>query len=488
MKRSLIFGIALVVAGAWSGGSASAQDKAVSPKAVQRLNRAPVNHEILQVKIPRPTQTKLANGLTVLLLERHKVPTVNFDLWINTGSLDDPKEMPGLARFTVDMLREGTARRSSSQIASEIDTLGAQLRTDVEFGSTYSEVSTSGFAENAAQLLDLLSDMMLNPAFPGDELEKYKTRQLSDLEQQRSDPDFLSHERLFRALYGNSPAAEIAPTAASVNGVKADDLKKFHAQHYVPGRAMLGVVGDFDSKQMLALVEKYFGAAKGTNEKPASNSLAAAPGAFKIYLVDRPDSVQTNILAGELGVPRNNPDYIALRVMNRVLGEGTSARLFMNLREEKGYTYGAYSAFEADTYARPIIANTEVRNAVTDGSVHEILGELKRLREEPVPDAELDDSRRAIVAGFALSLESSRELLDMWMRAKHSGLPDDYWDRYPAEIAKVDAAAVQRVSRKYLDAEHLQLVCVGNGKEIRSALEKYGPVEVYDINGKRVAQ
>jgi zinc protease len=465
-----------------------AQDKAVSSKSVKRLNRAPVNHDVLKVNLPRPTQSKLPNGLTVLLLERHKTPTVNLALWVGTGSLEDPKDLPGLAKFTADMLREGTDRRSSAQIATEVDSLGARLATESEFGSTYTSVTASGFAENADQILDLVSDVALHASFPGDELEKYKNRQLSDLEQQRSDPDFLSHERLFAALYGNSPAAVVSATPASVKAATVEQLKQFHDQNYLPNNSMLGIAGDFDSKQILALIQKYFGGWKqGTAKNPSLNIASSAPG-FKIFLVDRPDSVQTNILAGELAVPRNNPDFIPLRVMNRVLGEGTSARLFMNLREEKGYTYGAYSGFASDTYPRPIIANTEVRNAVTDGSMHELLGELKRLREEPVPTPELDDAHRAIAASFALSLESNRELLDMWMRAKHNGLPDDYWDRYPAEIAEVDAAAVQRVAGKYLAQDRLQVVCVGSSKDVGKDLAKYGPVETYDSDGKRLGK
>jgi zinc protease len=490
-RRSTAFG-ALILSAFMFTASATAQDvpqdKGVSAKATRRLNRAPVNRELLQVKLPKPTEVKLSNGLTVLVLERHKVPTVNAALWVNAGSLDDPKALPGLAKFTADMLQEGTSHRSSAQLASEVDALGANLKSDVDFGSTYSEVTVSGFAENADKLLELMSDEVLNPTFPSDELEKYKTRQLSDLEQQRADPSFLSQERLFRALYGDSPAAVVSATPASVKSVSPEQLKSFHARHYLPNNAMLGVVGDFDAKQMVTLIEKHFGTWKQQPYTAPKITLPAAPAAFKIFLVDRPDSVQTNILAGELAVPRNHPDFIPLRVMNRVLGEGTSARLFMNLREDKGYTYGAYSEFASDTYPRPIIANTEVRTAVTDGSMHELLGELKRMREEPVPEPELDDARRAIVAAFALSLERSSELLDMWMRVKHNGLTYDYWDRYPAEVAKTDSAAVQRVAKKYLDQTRLQVVCVGTGKEVKSTLEKYGPVEVYDADGKRMAQ
>lgn len=463
------------------------QDKGTSVKAVQRLNRAPVNREVLQVKLPRPTTIKLPNGLTVLLLERHKVPIVNFSLWIGTGSLDDPKDQPGLAKFTADMLREGTARRSSAQLSSEIDAMGGTLNAVSQFGETYTQVNASGFSENADKVLDLVTDIVLNPTFPADELDKYKKRQLAELEEQRSEPGFLGEERLYRALYGSSPAAVVSPTPASIQAVTAEQLKQFHDQHYAPNISLLGVAGDFDSKQMTTQIEKYFGGwkqQKTATAVPASGSSASS----RIYLVDRPDSVQTNIVAGELAVPRNSPDYLPLRVMNRVLGEGTTGRLFMNLREDKGYTYGAYSSYDADTYARPLIANTEVRTAVTDGSMHELLGEIKRLREEPVPNGELDDARRAIVASFALSLERQTELLHLWMRVKHNGLPEDYWDRYPADIAKVDAAAIQRVAVKYLDPQHLQVVCVGSGKEIKDVLAKYGAVEVYDADGKKMAQ
>jgi predicted Zn-dependent peptidase len=293
---------------------------------------------------------------------------------------------------------------------------------------------------------------------------------------------------MYRALYGSYPAAITSPTPASVGALTADELRQFHDRYYVPVNALLGVIGDFDSKQMIALLEKYLG---GWKNKPYTAPVLGpmpAPAPFKIYQVDRPDSVQTNILAGELTVPRNSPDYIPLRVMNKVLGEGATGRLFLNLREEKGYTYGAYSFVAADTYPRPLLANTEVRTAVTDGSMHEMMGEFKRMREEIVPEGELEDAKRSIIAGFALSLEHDRELIELWMRVKHNDLPVDYWDRYPQEVTKVGADGVQRAAKKFLDPARMQVVCVGAGKDIKDVLTKYGPVEVYDVDGKKVSK
>ena len=172
---------------------------------------------------------------------------------------------------------------------------------------------------------------------------------------------------------------------------------------------------------------------------------------------------------------------------NRVLGGGPSARLFLHLREENGYTYGAYSYFSADVYRGAWRATTEVRNAVTDGSMQELMAEFKRIRTERVPDAELDDARRAIVAGFALSLEQPARLLDLYMTAKYYHLPEDYWDRYPrTDRESHPRGRVEQAAKKYVDLGHLQFVCVGDAKEIKEILKKYGPLEVYDAEGKRL--
>lgn len=487
MKRNR-FLLALIVSVLSLELMAGAQEssKSVPITAVQRLNRAPVNKQVLQVTLPKPQEFHLPNGLTVLVLERHELPTVDFALWIKSGALQDPKDLPGLAQFTADMMREGTTHRNSAQLASEIDAIGAAINPSAAFGSSHSQVVASGLVENTDKLLDLMSDMVINPTFPQDELAKYKARQLADLEQERASPDFLGMERFHRVLYRDFPAAVIAPTPASVKAVSSEQLKQFHEQYYVPNNAILGVAGDVQSKQVMALIEKYFGTWK---KQPVSEpKLAAlpAPAPAKVYLVDRPGSVQTDIVAGNFALRRTDPDFIPLRVMNRILGEGATGRLFLNLREEKGYTYGAYSYYTADTYPGTFIAETQVRNAVTDGSMHELMGELKRIRDEAVKESDLEDARHAIVASFALSLEHPATLLNYWMTSKYFGLPQDYWDRYPEEVTKVTPEVVQRVARKYVDLSHLQVVCVGDGKQIKDVLSKYGTVEVYDTNGNPV--
>ncbi len=420
------------------------------------------------------------------MLEQHKLPTVTLALWVKTGALADPKDLPGLAHFTAGMLREGTTHRTSAQLAADVDDLGASLSASANFGSSVSIVSASGLVENVDRILELTSDVVLNPTFPSDELEKYKRRQLAELEQERSSPEFLGREKFHQVLYRDFPAAVVSPTPDSVKGVTPEQLKHFHDQYYAPDNAILGVAGDAKPNEIVALIQKHFSEWKGRTVTPPNFGTVPPPAPSKIYLVDRPKSVQTNIVVGDYALRRTDPDFIPLTVMNRVLGGGPSARLFLNLREEKGYTYGVYSFFNSDVYRGPWEATTEVRNNVTDGSMHELMAEFHRIRETKVPDNELDDARRSIVARFALSLEQPEGLLNSWMTVKYYNLPQDYWDRYPEQVSRVSPEVVLATARKYVDLDHLQIVCVGDAKQIKSVLAKYGAVEVYSVEGKRL--
>jgi zinc protease len=394
--------------------------------------------------------------------------------------------MPGLASFTADLLREGTAKRNSAQIATDLDELGSTFNADAPFGSNLTMVQTSGLSQSADKLMDLMSDIVLNPSFPADELQKYQRQEGARLVQQRSSPVFLARERLARAIYRDFPASVQSATPDSLKKAAPEALKSFHDKYYAPNNAILAVAGDVTVAQAKELVAKYFGGWKNHAIEGAGFGTVGAPAAAKVYLVDRPGSVQSNILAGGLSLRRSDPDFIPLAVTNRILGGGGASRLFANLREEKGYTYGAYSRVSSDVYPGTFMANTEVRNAVTDGSLHELMYEFKRLRDEKVPQAELDNAKRSIVSNFALSVENTQGVVTNWMLVKYFGLPNDYWDRYSDEVAKVNADTVQRIARKYVDLDHLQVVVVGDAKEVHDAVAKYGTVEVFDAEGKAV--
>jgi zinc protease len=468
-----------------SPAAATAQDKSAPLSTVQRLNRAPVNKDVLRVQLPRPGVEKLPNGLTLVLLEDHKLPTVAFTMWIRPGQLADPKDAPGLASFTAGMLREGTERRTSAQIAADVDQLGATLDASSRFGSSYTTVNASGLINDAPQILDLMSDIVLHPAFSADELGKYKQREGASLEERLANPNFLGQQAFRRVLYGDTAMAITSPTKEFIEKVTAEDLKHFHAQHFVPGNTILGVTGDFKSGEMRALVEKYLGSWKGAAEAPLSFPATVSPQATKITLVDRPDSVQTYIAGGNRGIRRVDPEYYGLVVMNQIVGGGPQARLFLDLREEHSLTYGAYSRFNADIYPGDWSGFAPVRTKVTGDAMDRFLFEYKRINNEPVAQSELDDAHRAIIANFALSLEQPAQLLNDWLTVEHYGLPMDYWDKYPDRIGGIDAAGVQAAAKKFVDLNHMQWIAVGDRKQIQDTLAKYGPVTVVDVTGKQ---
>ncbi|MGA7920674.1 MAG: pitrilysin family protein [Candidatus Acidiferrales bacterium] len=463
---------------------AQAQDKGTALSQVQRLNRAPVSKDILRVQLPRPTVVKLSNGLTLVLEEDHKLPTVAFTMWIRPGQLADPDDLPGLASFTAGMLREGTEKRTSEQIANEVDSLGATLEASSRFGSSYTIVTASGLIVDASKILDLMSDVTLHPKFPADELAKFKQSEEAGLEQRLANPQFLATRQFKQVVYGDTPMAIASPTKESIAKVTGEDLKKFHDSHYLPGNTILGVTGDFKAAEMQNLIEKYFNVWSGGEEPQAKFAGDGTPRPSKITLVDRPGSVQTFIIAGDRTIRRTDPQYYELVVMNQVEGGGPQARLFLDLREEHSLTYGAYSRVNTEIYPGDWQAFSPVRTPVTGEAMDRFIYEFKKINNEPAPQSEIDEAHRAIIANFALSLEQPGQILNDWLTVEYFGLPVDYWDKYPDEIAAIDAAGVQASAKKFVDLDHAQWICVGDRKQIEDVLKKYGPLSVVDVTGK----
>jgi zinc protease len=465
-----------------------AQETIHSPNVVERKNRAPVSREVLQVKLPRPIEAKLKNGLTVLILEDRRAPFVTLQLYLNgAGALFETREMAGLANATAVMLNEGTRSRSSVQIAEETDRLGAALSAGSSFGSPEAVVSASGLSDNFDDWFELFADVLLQPSFPADELEKFKQRQRAQLREQRSSSGFLLGERFNRAVYGDHPAAQVSTTPESLDKLSRASLVEWHRQRYAPQNAVLGIAGDVRVKELIAKLEKRLAGWKQTSMKQAMPSNPAAIKSRRVLLVDRPNSVQTSLALGNIAIERRSPDYMPMVVMNYVLGGGASSRLFLNLREEKGYTYGVYSDFSALRYPGPWRAGGNMRTEATEGALVEFFNEIRRIRDEKVTADELESSKRAIVASFALSLEQPSRVLSFAITSKLYGFPPDYWDSYPAKIMAVTADDVQRVARAYLNPDALQLVAVGDAGRIKATLEKYGSVEVFDAAGTRAA-
>ena len=476
--------VVLLSAAAVAQRSGAPQQQGQSIKGADIKGRAPVNKEILRVTLPKGEEATLPNGLRIVLLESHRVPTFTMQMVVLSGGLTDPADYHGLASFTASLLREGTATRKSKDIAEQTDTIGATLSAGSGLAGFTSTVTTSGLVENFDQALDIFSDVILHPMFPQDEIDKYKARQLQQLQFQRSIPQFLAAERFQRAIYGDHPAAMIVPPADSLKRITTADLAGFHTKYYRPNNAILAIVGDLSMKELLPKLTKAFGVwQKG--DVPATNIPAAPdPGAAQIQLINRPGSVQTVLQLGNLGIERLNPDYFAVAVMNQILGGGPQVRLFMNLREDKGYTYGAYSNFSSSKYRGLVVSSSEVRTDVTEGAMREFMYELNRMRDEKVTPTDLENAKRSLVGSFALSLEQPTSLLGNLVLQKLYNMPADYWDTYPAKVMAITADDVQRAAQKYIDIGHLQIVAVGDASKTRDILAKYGKVQEYDADGK----
>lgn len=457
-----------------------------SIKGAEIKGRAPVNKEVLKVKLPRLREATLPNGLRIVLVESHRVPTFSMQMVILSGGLSDPPDYRGLATFTAALLREGTATRKSRDIAEQIETIGATLTAGSSVGSFTTGINTSGLVENFDQVLDIFADVICHPNFPQDEIDKYKTRQIQQIQFQRAIPQFLSNERFQIALYGSHPAGLSVPPVASLNRALSADLAGFHETYYRPNNSMLVIFGDMTLDQLMPKLTKAFGGWQRKDVPKTIIPAAPAPAAATIQLIDRPGSVQTVLVMGNLSLERLDPDFIPLLVMNQVLGGGPSSRLFMNLREDKGYTYGASSGFSGLKYRGMFLAQSDVRTEVTDGAMHEIMYEFKRIRDEKVGAVELENAKRALVGSFAIALTKPEIRLSNIVQQKLYDLPADYWSIFPEKVMAITAHDVQRVARKYVDLDHLQIIAVADAIKTRGVLAKYGTVREFDAEGKPV--
>jgi zinc protease len=487
MMVSLALPLAAAVSTGTPAQTPGGQQERPSTKGAVIKGKAPVNKDVLKVKLPKPYETKLSNGMQVLVLEDHKLPTFNMQMVILSGGLADPEEEPGVAQYVATMLREGTKTRSSKQIAEDTDRLGASLFANSGLSSLTSTVSASGLTDNFDQIMELFADVILNPAFPADELNKLKARAVAQIRLQRASPSFLSNERFQKAMYGSHPAARVALTAKEIGQLTPEMLQKFHAARYRPNNAIFAIVGDVKPAEVVAKLEKTFASWKPGDIPKTEIPKAPETASSKIILIDRPNSAQANVVLGTLSIERTDPDYFPLMVMNQVLGGGAAARLFLNLREDKSFTYGAYSGVSSFKYRGTFRANTEIRQDVLKPAMNELMYEIKRIRDEKIPVDEFERAKRTIIGGWALQLESPQSILSDVITQKLYALPADYWDTYPQKVAAVTPEEAQRVARKYLDLDKLQIIVVGDAKTIAGDLKQFGKVEVYDTEGKLIS-
>ena len=347
-------------------------------------NHAPAPLPSHPISIPAAHETVLANGLSIVVVEDHRLPLVSYRLAFRVGGAFDPPAIPGLTDLLAGLLPEGTESHSSREIADEVARMGASLSAGAN--SDYTIVAASALSEFNDEILSLMADVVLHPSFPENEVELAKQNTKESLRQQRAQPSFLASEMVSRVMFGNHPYAVVAPTPESIDLVTRDEFVKFHRERLVPNSAVFIVVGDVKQEQIVKQLESLF----SSWERGADlvTNFPAPPVRTKktAYLVDRRGSAQSNIVIANSGIVRTSPDYFPMLLMHTVLGANASSRLFMNLREEKGYTYGAYTNLDARRTAGTFRATAEVRTPVTGDSLKEFFYELNRIGNAPVSE------------------------------------------------------------------------------------------------------
>lgn len=461
--------------------SSEAGNNSIAAETFRRQSPPPLAPRPLN--IPAPLAVTLASGLKLVIVEDTRLPIVSFRLSFRRGDSFDPPDIPGLSDMMTHLMTEGTTSRTSLQIAEDIERLGATLA--ISSSSDFTTVAASTLSAYADEILELLADVTLRPSFPQNEIDLARENTKQVLIQQRAQPNFLASERVAKVMFGDHPYARISPTAESLDAMSREKFIQFHESLIVPNNAVLLVIGDIHRELIATSVDNLFG---GWRKKDLQSFSCPAPPERRtrnIYLVDRPGSAQSNIVIANAGITRTSPDYFPMLLMHTILGANASSRLFMNLREEKGYTYGAYTSLDTRRLAGTFRATAEVRTPVTGASLHEFFFELNRIRDERVPDEELKNAKSYLTGVFPIRIETQDGLIDQLVSVKMFDLPDNYLHTYRDQVNAVTAEDVQRVAQQHVTPDRAAIVIVGDGGEIEAQIKEYSKtIEVYDTEGR----
>jgi len=440
--------------------------------------------EATDVRFPAVARDTLENGLQVVVVENHEQPVVSIRLYVPAGEVAEGDLPAGVANLTTDVLDKGAGSLSGEEIARRVEGAGASL--GLSASNDFAFAATTTLTDRLDTVLEVFTTVVREPTFPEEAFERAKERFLSNLRAELSQPAALASRRFNRVVYGDHPYGE-EPTPETVAEITRDQLREFHARHWVPEGSLLVLAGDVEPAEGHEIARRWFGEWRG--ERPPAPETSAPPERTdrEVHLVHRPGSVQSNIRVGHLGIEPSNEDRYALDVMNKVLGGGANARLFLILREEKGWTYGAYSGFSEPQGLGSFSARAEVRNPVTDSALLEILDQMERIREEPVSETELEEAKSFLTGSFPLRIETPSQVASQVADAILRGLGIEYLETYRSRISEVGREEVRAAAREYLHPDRAAVVVVGDGRQVHDAVREIGPVTLYDPEGNELA-
>ena len=440
-----------------------------------------------RVSLPPIGTRQLANGLKLMIVEQHELPLADFVLLVGSGGTADPSGKTGVANLTATMLREGTTTRKSLDIADQTSFLGVSL-----FPQASWESSTLSLHTPTAQLdsaLALFADVALHPSFPPNEFDRIKKNRLTELLQLRDQGPAIANLAFPAILYGTAHpyGAPLIGTEATVTSLTTADLQSYYQANFKPNNATLIIVGDVNPTQIAEKINALFGTwQRGAVPQPTYGEPPKSS-ATTIYLIDKPGAAQSSFRIGAVGVPRSTTDYFALTVMNTILGGSFTSRLNQNLREARGYTYGAGSRFDMRRAAGPFTASAEIVSAKSDSALLEFMKELNGIRQT-VPADELSRAKRYLQLQLPGNFETTQEIASALVPVALYGLPLDYYNNYVQSVEAVTQADVARVAQQYINPGSLAIVIVGDRKTIEEALKStnIGPISIRDMRGQPI--
>lgn len=439
------------------------------------------------LRVPTWTRMTLSNGAQLIVSERHTLPLVSFNLsFVGGANQFEPADKTGLASMTASMLSEGTKTRTGDELSNAMQLLGTNIGAYV--GGESGTINFLAMKDKFEPALALMEDMMVNPSFPAEALERLRARTLVSLAQSRDRTAVIANTVVFpKVLYTAEHPYGRSMSEASLKSITRADLVDFHDRYYQPARAVITVVGDVKPDEVKRMVEKVLAPwpAGGT---PASFDYPAppAPKPTTIYLVDKPGAAQSTFALGLVGPPRATPDYYALRVMNTMFGELFQSRLNADIREQKGYSYGVSSRFAYGRGPGPFRAGGDIVTAKTDSALIEFMTQIRGIRgERPITDEEMAAAKNALIQSLPERFSSVGAVSAAISEIYTQGLPEDYYQQFTRNVNAVTKEDVVRVAQKYIDPEHLAIVIVGDRKQIEAPLAatKIAPIVVLDVNG-----
>ena len=439
--------------------------------------------------LPAIEKSQLSNGLNLWVVQQHELPIVSMNLVVNAGGVAESADKSGVASMTANMLTTGTKNRSALEISNSLQTIGAQVNGGANWDN--SGVSMQTITKNLDKALEIYADVVTNASFPEQEFAQLKRRTLANFLQRKGSATAVAGVVYDKVLYGDQPyGRQLTGDENTVKGLSRGDLQSFYAANYLPNNSTLIVVGDVQPADIKARLEKAFANWKPGTVKAVNVASQHMEGKPAIYLVDKPGAAQSSVNIGVVGIERSNPDYYAVQVMNSILGGGGTARLFMNLREDKGYTYGAYSRFSPRRGPGPFSASGEIQTISTKEAVQEFLKEINGIRgSRPVTAQELEVNKQSFIRRYPSGFETVGGISNQLANLVTYSLPDSYFNDYIRNINAVTIDDVNRVANKYLDPSKMAIVIVGDRKVVEPGLKELGyPITYLDTEGKVLAQ